>query len=215
MTWSAKSWQAIKPIYNSIIEMPFIEELMDGSLSLEKFQFYIAQDAWYLEHFGRSLALIGARANDIRDALAFIRFAEGAIIVENALHESYFNKYRVTDKGVPEPACHHYVHFLKSTAALEQVEVAVAAVLPCFWIYKQVGDYIYQNQRSGNNPFQEWIETYAGQEFGKLVLQALDICDEMAKNCTKTQQDAMTQAFITATRLEWMFWDSAYRLKQW
>ena len=46
-----------------------------------------------------------------------------------------------------QPVCHHYVHFLKSTAALDAVEIAMAAVLPCFWIYQKVGDYIYDNKR--------------------------------------------------------------------
>ena len=62
MSWSKETWQTIRPIYNRIIEMPFITELMDGDLPLEKFQFYMSQDSAYLENFGRALALIAARA---------------------------------------------------------------------------------------------------------------------------------------------------------
>jgi thiaminase/transcriptional activator TenA len=215
MNWSAKTWQQILPVYGSIIEMPFIDELLDGKLPVEKFQFYIAQDSHYLEHFGRALSLIGARAGDLQDALSFMRFAEGAIVVENALHQFYFTDYGIKHKGNIEPACHHYVHYLKSTAALEQVEIAMAAVLPCFWIYKEVGDHIYKNQRTKTNPYQKWIDTYAGEEFGILVQQAIGICDRVAEQCTLAQQDAMTQAFVTASRLEWMFWDGAYHLKRW
>ncbi len=215
MKWSTKTWQEIVPIYQSIIDMPFIEELMEGTLAIEKFQFYIEQDSAYLEHFGRALALISARANDISDTLAFIRFAEGAIVVENALHQFYFTDYNVVPKGIIEPNCHHYIHFLKSTAALDQVEVAMAAVLPCFWIYKEVGDYIYKNKQGTNNPYTKWIDTYAGEEFGKLVEQAISICDRVAEQCTPAQQEAMTKAFITASRLEYQFWDGAYRLLRW
>ncbi|MEJ7559647.1 MAG: hypothetical protein WKF66_15165 [Pedobacter sp.] len=123
MSWSKDAWENIEPIYRSIIEMPFIKELMDGTLEKEKFQFYIAQDSTYLEHFGRALSLIAARADQIDDCLAFIRFAENAVIVENVLHESYFKDFGVTDKGIAEPSCHHYIHFIKSTAALDAVEV--------------------------------------------------------------------------------------------
>ena len=146
MSWSKETWQTIRPIYNRIIEMPFITELMDGSLPLEKFQFYMSQDSAYLENFGRALALIAARASDTENTLAFLQFAENAIIVENALHESYFKEFGISEKAIIQPACHHYIHFLKSTAALKNLEVAMAAVLPCFWIYKEVGDYIYENQ---------------------------------------------------------------------
>jgi len=215
MTWSEAVWVEIEPIYQSIITMPFITELMDGTLTIDRFQFYMTQDAHYLEHFGRALALIGAKASNIDDALSFMRFAENAIVVENALHASYFQDFGVTDKGPMEPACHHYVHFLKSTAALDAVEVGMAAVLPCFWIYKQVGDYIFQHQKDLENPYQRWIDTYAGEDFGVAVKQAIEICDRIAGAATQQTRKAMQEAFITASYLEFDFWDAAYKQRQW
>lgn len=215
MNWSNNAWEKIQPLYNKIVEMPFITELMDGTLPIEKFQFYMAQDSHYLEHFGRSLSIIASKIQNITDTLAFIRFAEGAIEVENALHESYFKTFNLSNKGAMQPACHHYVHTLKSTATLANVEVAVAAVLPCFWIYKEVGIYIYKNQTALDNPYQKWIDTYAGENFDILAQQAIAITDRLASNCTKAQQDMMTEAFITSSHLEFQFWDAAYHLKIW
>lgn len=215
MKWTDKTWTQIEPIYQKIIEMPFIEELQKGTLPLEKFQFYMGQDSFYLENFARSLALIGARAHRVSHALDFIRFAEGAIVVEKALHDSYFKEFGLNQRGSIEPTTHHYINFLKSTSALDQVEVAMAAVLPCFWIYQEVGDSIYKNQLSEDNPYQKWIDTYAGKEFKELVIKAKNICDSVAENCSPQQQERMTQAFVEASKLEFMFWDSAYQLKTW
>ena len=215
MKWTDKIWTQIEPIYQKIIEMPFIEELQKGTLPLEKFQFYMGQDSFYLENFARSLALIGARAHRVSHALDFIRFAEGAIVVEKALHDSYFQEFGLSQRGSIEPTTHHYINFLKSTSALDQVEIAMAAVLPCFWIYQEVGDSIYKNQLSEDNPYQKWIDTYAGKEFKELVIKAINICDSVAENCTPQQQERMTQAFVEASKLEFMFWDSAYQLKTW
>ncbi|MDR1200369.1 MAG: thiaminase II [Tannerellaceae bacterium] len=214
MNWSDKAWEQIVPIYNSIIDMPFIKELMNGTLPIEKFQFYIAQDSFYLESYGRALAIIAARANSIQDSLVYIRFAESAIIVEREMHESFFRTFRLTNKGNIEPTCHHYAHFLKSTAILDAVEVGMAAILPCFWIYKTVGDYVYENCTE-NNPYQKWIDTYAGEEFGLSVSKAIETCNSVASQCTEKQKQAMTDAFVTASRLEFHFWDSAYKLKKW
>ncbi|MBL3658825.1 thiaminase II [Fulvivirga sediminis] len=215
MKWTDKTWKTIAPIYQKIIEMPFIKELQNGTLPLEKFQFYMGQDSFYLENFARSLAVIGARTESVDHALDFIRFAEGAIVVEKALHDSYFQEFGLTSRGKIEPTTHHYIHFLKSSSALDQVEVAMAAVLPCFWIYQEVGNYIYKNQQAENNPYQKWIDTYAGDEFEGLVIKAKAICDSVADNCTEAQQQKMTEAFIAASRLEFMFWNSAYRLESW
>ncbi|MBL0740350.1 thiaminase II [Chryseolinea lacunae] len=215
MTWSVSAWKTAEPIYAAITRMPFIEELMAGSLAQEKFKFYIAQDSHYLEHFGRTLSLIASRAHGKDTVLEFIRFAEGALVVESALHAGYFEQLGIADKPAVSPSCHHYNAFLYSTAAQAQVETAMAAVLPCFWIYKAVGDHILQHQNKNGNPYQQWIDTYGGEAFGVLVQKAIRMCDEAAETCTPAQRDAMTEAFVTACRLEWLFWDSAWRLEHW
>lgn len=214
MKWSEETWQVITPVFNRIIEMPFIKELMDGTLPLEKFKFYIEQDSCYLEHFGRALATAGAKAEKIEDTLAYLRFAEGAIVVENALHQSYFVDLGISDIITIQPACHHYIHFLKSTVAFDAIETGFAALLPCFWIYKAVGDHIY-GQASPNNPYQKWIDTYAGEEFGLSVQKAINICDAMAAQATLYQCAKMTEAFVTSSQLEFDFWDAAYHLRRW
>ncbi|GAB3528614.1 thiaminase II [Pontibacter brevis] len=215
MSWSKNAWEAGASIYEQITGMPFISELIKGTLSKEKFKFYIAQDSLYLADFGKALSLIAARAHTTEHALEFMRFAEGAIVVEHALHAGYFQKLGIQAGTSISPTCQHYTRYLLSTAALDQVEVAMAALLPCFWIYKEVGDFIYKQPQQENNPYQEWINTYAGEEFSVIVERAIKICDEVAQNCTPAQQQAMTDAFVTACRLEWMFWDSAWRMEEW
>lgn len=215
MNWSENAWQKILPIYERIIDMPFIKALMDGSLELEKFQFYIAQDSIYLKHYGNVLALIAAKAHETTDSSAFLSFAQNAIAVENSLHETYFKAFGVNNDGQAEPACHHYIHFLKSTAALYPVEVGMAAVLPCFWIYKAVGDYISQHQVKAHNPYQQWIATYSGEAFAEAVLKAISICDKVAGPTSEQTRADMTEAFITGSLLEFDFWDSAYKLRRW
>ena len=45
MLWSEQAWQRTAFIYEEIIGMPFIKELINGTLPIEKFKFYISQDA--------------------------------------------------------------------------------------------------------------------------------------------------------------------------
>lgn len=215
MKWSEQAWEKISGIFEKIILMPFNQELMKGTLEVEKFKFYIGQDALYLGAFSRALALIAARSNDNATALHFIRFAEGAVVVEKALHENYFKKYGMPAIVSASPSCQLYTQFLLTKAALDQAEVAMAAVLPCFWIYKKAGDFIFTHQHKSQNPYYEWIKTYSGEEFSRVVQQAITICDEVAETCSTRQQQLMTDAFIMSSRLEWMFWNSAWEMEQW
>ncbi|MCC5937290.1 MAG: thiaminase II [Lunatimonas sp.] len=217
MSWTARAWEQAAPLYEKILAMPFNQELMKGTLPLEKFKFYMAQDAFYLREFGRALAIIGGRLTEREHTLAFSEFASGAIVVERALHTGYFKTFGVDEKGIqPSPTCMLYTSYLLSKAAIAPVEEAVAAVLPCFWIYQKVGDHIFAHQdASGNNPYREWIDTYAGEAFATSVRKALAISDELAELAPSARLVEMTEAFLMATRLEWMFWDSAYRLEAW
>ncbi|MBC7234877.1 MAG: TenA family protein, partial [Chloroflexi bacterium] len=181
----------------------------------ERFRFYIQQDALYLADFGRALAILGGRSTAPERMLAFVRFAEGAIVVERALHQEYFRLFGIDrPMTVQPPSCFAYTNFLLATVAVRSYEEGIAALLPCFWIYRQVGIHIHAQAAAGN-PYQRWIDTYAGEEFGRLVEQAIAITDQVAEETGAALREAMKTAFVTSSRLEWMFWDSAYRLESW
>ncbi len=214
MKWSEQTWLSAKPIYERILELPFIKELMNGTLSKDKFVFYIRQDAVYLSEYGKVLTGIASKLKDPKHISAFINFSGDTISVEQILHESFVHELEGV-KTEASPGCLLYTSYLHKQLSNAPIEVALAAVLPCFWIYKEVGDYILANQIKGDNPYQSWIDTYGGEDFSRSVATAISICDEIASQCTEAQQQAMTNAYIMCSRFEWMFWDSAYKQEQW
>ncbi|MBK5721168.1 thiaminase II [Dysgonomonas sp. Marseille-P4677] len=213
MKWSEEAWNAAKPIYEKILQQPFINGLIDGSLEYDKFIFYIQQDALYLADYGKVLTAIASKLNDPEHISAFLHFAGESMLVEKALHATFL-KGQSKDNNM-SPACLLYTSFLLKQLANAPVEVIVAAVLPCFWIYKEVGDYILAHQIKGENPYQTWIDAYGGDDFEKSVNMAISICDQLADKCTEEQRQAMTDAYVMCSKMEWLFWDSAFRLEKW
>ncbi|MGH6943110.1 MAG: thiaminase II, partial [Geminicoccaceae bacterium] len=61
MSFSKHAWQRVAPVYGSILALPFNYELAAGTLSRERFVFYMLQDAQYLTYFARALAVTAAR----------------------------------------------------------------------------------------------------------------------------------------------------------
>lgn len=214
MTFAEEAWAAITPIYDAILELPFNRELAAGTLDVDAFRFYIFQDSLYLGDFARALAIAGARSGPTDHMLSFLRFAEGTVVVERALHETYFAEFGVPAGVHRSPACSHYTNFLLATASVRSVAEAVAALLPCFWIYREVGNHIVARVTPGNR-YQRWIDTYAGEEFSVAVDRAIVITDEVAAAATEHARQVMRDAFVVSSRLEWMFWDSAYRRETW
>lgn len=213
MTWSEKAWAECKPVFAEIQKIPFLHELMNGSLPREKFLFYLRQDAFYLAEYGKILAAIAARLDHKEFREAFLGFSADTVAVEQALHQFYLKDQSV--EAEPTPTNLLYTGHMWRQLASASTEEALASVLPCFWVYKEVGDFILANQAEGDNPYQSWIDTYGGDEFAKAVAKALYICDTYADKCTSAQQERMTQAFKLSFKMEWLFWQSAYELEKW
>jgi thiaminase/transcriptional activator TenA len=218
MSFAREAWQRIAPLYQAILDLPFNRELAAGSLSRERFTFYLLQDAHYLTYFARALAVTAARAPDNDALIQFAGSAREAVVVERALHEGFFKDYGISPAAAaatePSPTCAHYTHYLLALAYNAPYEVAVAALLPCFWIYWEVGKHLLDTARP-DNPYQAWIETYADEGFAEGVKKVIVIADRMAESASPTVRDQMLKAFVRAAQLEWMFWDSAYRLERW
>lgn len=215
MKWSDKAWKRIEELYGTILDMPFNQELKDGTLPKEKFKFYMTQDAIYLGEFSKALSTVSSKMENADHMLAFSKFATDAVVVERALHESYFKELGLDKDAKASPGCLLYTSYILKECAYGNLESGLAAVLPCFWIYKKVGDYIYENQVAENNPYQRWIETYAGEEFAESVQLAIDITDYYAEKAGAEEQARMLDIFEKASQLEWVFWQSAYDLEEW
>ncbi len=216
--FSRAAWDRNAATYQIIRTLPFNTELAAGTLSEARFKHYITQDAHYLIGFGRALAIAAAKAPDADRIVQFAKSAEGAIVVERALHRSFFTQYGIGPQAFAQtplsPACHHYVSFLLATAYAEPYEVVLGALLPCFWIYAEVGRDIHA-RAAASNPYQAWIDTYAGEEFHAAVRGVIAATDEAATLASPASRERMHHAFTRAAQLEWMFWDSAYRMEIW
>ena len=213
MKWSEKAWKNSEGVYNQILELPFIKELANGSLAQEKFWFYLRQDAIYLAEYAKVLAGIATRLEDPKHRESFLIFSSTTIGVEIDLHNSYLKDAPAVAYKGPSPSCLLYTGFLAQQLQFYPVETAAAAVLPCFWIYQKVGDHILEHQSKSNNPYQAWINTYGGEEFALATEKAIDICDYLANK--SPLQTEMTEAFLYSAKMEWQFWDSAYKLEEW
>ena len=123
---------------------------------------------------------------------AFGSCALEAVAVEQALHERYLTEFGVDPARLadaePSPDCLGYTSFLLATAYHEPWEVLVAALLPCFWIYWDVGSRI-ATHAAADNPYRAWIDTYADEAFGEAVRTVIGITDRAADATTAGDPD--------------------------
>ncbi len=211
-------WRSIASIYDQILAHPFLRGLTDGTLSEERFRFYVLQDAVYLRDYARALSLAGVRSPDVSALVMFNQHSAGAITVERSLHEGFLKDLGVSREEAEateaSPTTLAYTSFLIRTAALGDYPEVLGAVLPCYWIYREVGRALLE--RGSPEPrYQKWIDTYGGEDFGALVEAVLDLTDKACEGLSPAHRARATEAFVTTTRYEWMFWDAAWRREDW
>jgi thiaminase/transcriptional activator TenA len=206
-------------IWRAIESHPFLRDLQAGTLPMNRFTFFILQDYVYLLDFAQVLCQGGAKSPDFETLELFTRHALAAVEVERAFHASFGKSLGLSrnqlDAVAKGPVTQAYSGHLQSVARSGTLGEIVAAVLPCYWIYGEVGRRLYRKRPSKPKIYRQWIETYAAESFWQPVREQIRLMDRLGARASRHERSLMTAHFILSSRYEFMFWDQAYRLGHW
>ncbi len=216
--FTADLWRSIEDIYTKILAHPFLTGLTDGTLPEERFRHYVLQDALYLRDYARALSLAGVRSPDEDALVMFNEHSAGAVLVERSLHDGFLKDLAIPedelDRTPMAPTTLAYTSYLLRTASIGDYPEVLGAVLPCYWIYAEVGKALLE-RGSPNAMYEKWIETYGGEEFNALVEAVLDLTDRACEDLNPSQRKKVMESFVTTSRYEWMFWNMGWTLERW
>ncbi|MFQ5913482.1 MAG: thiaminase II [Nitrospinota bacterium] len=203
-----------RDLWEATFRHPFIREVGEGTLPKESFRYFISQDFLYLQDFARALLLAGSKAQSQDTLKMFAEHAAGCVEAERVLHRRLARRIGLSPKTLETaqrgPVTKAYTRHLLSVTRRGTLGEAVAAVLPCYWIYWEVGRRL--NRRPSKDPvYREWIITYASEAFGRLVKQQLRLVDELGAKASRRERTRMMAHFRRSSRYEYLFWDAAYR----
>jgi len=113
----------------------------------------------------------------------------------------------------PSPTNVAYVNFLLSTCALDTSIACLVAILPCFWTYLEIADrHKHLLEYNKDELYVSWAQTYLSTEYRELVRTLIEAVDSLWNG---DSYEKLRRIFIMASRYEWMFWESAYRMEHW
>jgi thiaminase/transcriptional activator TenA len=197
---------------------PFLDGLCTGELDEAAFEFYVVQDAHYLREYARALSICAARAPDEHAIAMFAEHAAGAIAVERELHESLFADMGLSEADVAAtpvaPTNLAYCSYLLASAHGGSFAEALGAVLPCYWIYREVG--VELVRRGSPHPlYARWIETYGGDDYGAVVDGVIELADRLGPTLSSADEAAAAARFAVTARYEWMFFQMGLARESW
>ncbi|WP_435092166.1 bifunctional hydroxymethylpyrimidine kinase/phosphomethylpyrimidine kinase [Clavibacter michiganensis] len=194
---SAEMWAGSADLRREIDDLPFVRRLGDGTLPEAWFSHYLAQDAIYLRAYSRVLARASQLAPTPDAQVVWARGAADAIAAESALHEEWLARHPAP--AVAAPVTRAYVDHLLAHAATSDYSVLVAALLPCFTIYADVGTRLRAAGSAAASageahPYAAWLATYADPGFAAATRRACELVDEAALIAGPTRRAAMLEA---------------------
>jgi thiaminase/transcriptional activator TenA len=217
--FSAQLRSRAERIWRAIDAHPFLRELHAGTLPMNRFTYFILQDYVYLLDFAQVLCQGGAKSPDLETLELFCRHALGAVEVERSFHASFGKTLglsrRQLDAVAKGPITQAYIGHLQSVARGGSLGEVVAAVLPCYWIYGEIGRSLYKKRPLKPKIYREWIEIYASETFWRPVREQIRLMDRLGAAANGREKKLMTEHFILSSRYEFMFWEQAYRLESW
>jgi len=137
-----------------------------------------------------------------------------AINVERELHSKLTKLLNIDiNRYIMSPTNTAYTNYLLAEVYSKPYYEAMAAILPCYWIYERVGRHLAEVARETRGEYRLWISVYSSPEYAGSVREVLNVIDSL--ELTREQLADMVKAFRLAAVYEYLFWDSAYRLEQW
>jgi thiaminase (transcriptional activator TenA) len=204
---------AAGPTWPAYTRHEFVLELARGDLPEAAFRRYLIQDYLFLLHFARAWGLAVYKSDTLAEMRRAQSLVAATIDVEIGLHVEYCRGWGLTEaRMAAEPEAMEtiaYTRFvLDRGLAGDRLDLEVA-LAPCMVGYAEIGRERMADPatRSDGNPYREWLDMYAGDEFQTLARDCAAALDEQfARRGGEGRLPALAACFTTATRLEADFW---------
>ena len=208
------------PLWSRELTHPFVSGIGDGTLEIEKFQFFLKQDYIFLVEFSRAISIAAAKAKQLDDMGWFSRLLDETLNSEMALHIEYCKEFGITKQQVletrSEPGTHSYTQHLISTAYSKTALHTAVAILPCAWGYAEIGQELATRKMKLEQPlYKKWIDMYSSEEFANLAEWLREYIDREALLLTGPQKRELELIFLISSEYEYQFWDSSYEMRTW
>ena len=205
----------VQDIWPRYLSHPFVMQMADGTLPMEKFRYYMLQDYLYLFDYARVFALGVVKARDPELMRVFAANVDAILGGEMKIHRAYMKRLDITEEQVfsikPALANLSYTNYMLSVAQTGGPMEIVASILACSWSYAEIGQALAAIPGAAEHPFYgEWIRGYASEEYAATNQALIELMDSLAADAGEEQLAYLTDVFVNCSRYELGFWDMAW-----
>lgn len=217
-TFTTQIHTAAEPFWQKSFDHPFVHEIGDGSLPNDVFRYYLIQDRYYLNEFGKLHEKIAEKLTNKEDIAFLMAGAQGLKDGEIAVREGFFEQLGITPDEIAHtpmaPTAYNYVNHMYSELDRGTPGRAIAGLLPCYWLYNEIG----QRLVAAGSPvdlYERWIKTYDSDDYTDSVNTMIQLTNKTAENADEAERTQMQDSFVRSSAYELAFWQMAMDKQEW
>ena len=193
---------------------PFVQELGNGILPLNKFQYYLKQDYVFLINYCKVLALAASKSSSENMMKRWVSLLNETLNSEMDLHRNFCSDFGISisnlEKTIADTSTKNYCDFLIENANQNSEKFIAVSLLPCQWGYQEIAQSFVKNKFETESFHKIWIDSYSSQEYQDVTNWLINHVDEIGKNSTSEEVEKYKQLFRSGIEYEIGFWDSAW-----
>lgn len=210
-------YEEVKPIWEGYLTHPFVKGIGDGTLSIDRFRFFMLQDYLYLYDYAKVFALGVVKAQDHDLMRHFSELVFETLNGEMTIHHQYMERLGITKEDVaavkPSLTNKSYTHYMLAIGQNEGILELLVSILACSWSYQQIGAALNRIPGASEHPFYgEWIQGYTSEGYVASNQQILDLVNEAGSHCSEQEIDHLRDIFRNCSRYEAQFWDMSWNM---
>jgi thiaminase/transcriptional activator TenA len=208
----------VGPLWEKVVDHPFVTQLGDGTLPRTTFDIYFDQDYLFLKDWSVVLSLAAAKAPDFEAARHLVGFLHLGLGGEEGLFQQAFKERGLSPGTVTSleyrPTTQHYSGFLRRIAYEGSFIDLAATLLAMEWPYL---DWAQRLVRSGQEPenyyYKTWIDIHSSREMADFVAWLRRTVD--FASVTAFDRSRLQSIFRDVLRYELLFWEMACNSEEW
>lgn len=208
------TFKSCKNMLTRIKEMPFVQELVKGQLSDERFSYYISQDMPYLEGLAHQRGALATQLKENKltesaDALAVS--AKKLAVFSKKIAKDVFQEYckgAFKEQKGNIPCLARYLQH-QTDSLKKGLACGVAALNPCPVVYHWVAKEL-KGLSSPENKYQQWVDNYSSTGYSDKVDFWKKIYNTLADKASIAERLLMKRSFKKSVEYEYDFFDQSY-----
>ncbi len=200
----------ISPLWEEGFNKPFVQKLIDGSLSNESFEQYLYQDMLYLEKYIKLCELALTKAGNKKEREVLYSLIEFSGLVELQKRVDFL-KFKNDDNIELFFETKQYINFIMSFSEDEDNFKLMIVLMNCMLSYNYIFTKAEKQMDNFHNKYYEFVIDYVSDNYKIFYERCIGYLNERYWDISDYDKNELFKLFEKANEYELKFLDRVYK----